>query len=72
MRVTFDTNGLHDVISPETSQSGANGTENGTEVRAAIETGRVQSFFARRWLRWREFKIKTAATSWAAPDRKAG
>jgi hypothetical protein len=45
MRVTFDTNALNDVISPETSQRGANGTANGTKVRAAIEAGRVQGFF---------------------------
>ncbi len=45
MRVTFDTNALNDVISPETSQRGASGTANGIKVRAAIEAGRVQGFF---------------------------
>jgi hypothetical protein len=45
MRVTFDTNALNDLISPETSQRGARGTANGIKVRAAIEAGRVQGFF---------------------------
>jgi hypothetical protein len=46
MRVTFDTNALNDVISPETSQRGASGTANGIKVRAAVvEAGRVQGFF---------------------------
>lgn len=45
MRVTFDTNALNDLISPETSQRGARRTDSGTKVRAAIEAGRVQGFF---------------------------
>ena len=45
MRVTFDTNTLSDVISPETSQRGAIGVANAAKVRAAIEAGHVQGFF---------------------------
>ena len=45
MQVTFDTNALNDVVSPENSQRGASGTANGIKVRAAIETGRIRGFF---------------------------
>jgi hypothetical protein len=42
--VTFDTNTLSDVVSPETSQR-ADGQENGTRVREAIQSGHVRGFF---------------------------
>jgi hypothetical protein len=45
MRVTFDTNALSDVITPETSQRGAVGIASGKKVRAEIEAGHVQGFF---------------------------
>ena len=48
MRVTFDTNTLVDVVSPTTSQR-PSGAADGATVRAAIEAGAVQGFFARPW-----------------------
>jgi hypothetical protein len=44
MRVTFDTNTLADVVSPETSQR-PNGASAGAKVRAAVQAGTVQGFF---------------------------
>jgi hypothetical protein len=44
MRVTFDTNTLADVVSPETSQR-PNGAAHGAKVRATIRAGTVQGFF---------------------------
>jgi hypothetical protein len=45
MRITFDTYALNDLISPATSQRGANGAVTGNKVRSAIEAGRIQGFF---------------------------
>src|SRR5271155_643227 len=44
MRVTFDTNALSDVITPETSQRSALGVAGGKKVRAEVEAGHVQGF----------------------------
>lgn len=44
MQVTFDTNVLADIVSPETSQR-ANGEMNGRIVRAAIQSGKIQGVF---------------------------
>ncbi len=44
MRVTFDTNALADIVSPETSQR-PTGSANGNKVRAAIRSGKIQGVF---------------------------
>jgi hypothetical protein len=44
MQVTFDTNTLADVVSPETSQR-RTGPADGATVRVAIQTGAIQGFF---------------------------
>jgi hypothetical protein len=46
MPVTFDTNVLADIVSPETSQRGASGAANAAKVRAAIQAGHIQGFFS--------------------------
>jgi hypothetical protein len=44
MRITFDTNVLADVVSPETSQR-PTGCANGTMVRSALRSGYIQGMF---------------------------
>jgi hypothetical protein len=44
MRVTFDTNALADIVSPETSQR-ATGPMSGRTIRAAIQSGKIQGVF---------------------------
>jgi hypothetical protein len=45
LRVTFDTNTLADVVSPEASQQPTNPAD-AARVRAAIQLGKIQGFFS--------------------------
>jgi hypothetical protein len=45
LTVTFDTNALNDVLSPETSQRGEQGQREAAKVRAAIQAGLIRGFF---------------------------